>query len=203
MSKHITTRYSLLKIDWRSYSIWSLILVNGIAIIWAVIDHWSLTNLIWIYWFQSVIIGIFQVRKILDLKKFSTTDLKMNGRPVEPTDFWKKYIATFFFFHYGGFHFVYFIFLTQIAGSIVWSPMLFVILVFFINHLCSYLYNKEEDSTKIRNIGKMMFFPYVRIIPMHLMILFGLFVSESTVSLVFFMILKTIADLLMHNKEHK
>jgi hypothetical protein len=52
-------------------------------------------------------------------------------------------------------------------------------------------------------VGKMMFFPYARIIPMHLTILFGGILSSwgtfaGKMTLAFFMLLKTFADVIMH-----
>ena len=47
-----------------------------------------------------------------------------------------------------------------------------------------------------------MFFPYVRIIPMHVFILFGAFAMGSGGALVFFLILKALADEAMHALEH-
>lgn len=45
-----------------------------------------------------------------------------------------------------------------------------------------------------------MFYPYLRIIPMHLTIIFGHAMDQS--AMVLFMILKTLADAGMHMIEH-
>ena len=48
-----------------------------------------------------------------------------------------------------------------------------------------------------------MFFPYIRIIPMHLMIVAGVSVfGGSTGALIIFLLLKTAADAAMHFVEH-
>jgi hypothetical protein len=48
-----------------------------------------------------------------------------------------------------------------------------------------------------------MFFPYARIIPMHLTILIGVYLEEhSTGTVILFLGLKTFADLTMHLIEH-
>lgn len=190
------------KINWKSSSMVFLVFVNIIMIIWAAIKGWNIANIIWIYWFQSVIIGIFQAKKMLDLKEFSTKGLKMNNKPVLPTKVGKLSVVIFFCFHYGFFHLVYVIFLAGFLKEVVWTSVFVVSLIFFINHLFSYRRNKQEDSKKIKNIGNMMAFPYVRIIPMHLIIIFCLPFSKSLISLVIFMILKTFADVIMHIVEH-
>jgi len=56
---------------------------------------------------------------------------------------------------------------------------------------------------RVPNIGTMMFFPYLRIIPMHLTIIFGSdYAKGSSGALILFLVLKTIADLIMHMIEH-
>ena len=56
-------------------------------------------------------------------------------------------------------------------------------------------------------MGRAMFLPYARIVPMHLTIIFGSVLLSLTttpkVVLVFFLLLKTAADLAMHFSEHR
>ena len=156
-----------------------------------------------IYWFQSLIIGGFQVKKILDLKQFSTEGFTMNGKSVEPTEKTKRETAGFLVLHYGLFHFVYFLFLAPKVFLVINIFGLVAVTSFFINHLFSYQKNKDTDSGKIKNIGTMMFFPYARILPMHLMIGFAFVLTGSTFYLVVFLLLKTLADVIMHVVEHK
>jgi hypothetical protein len=47
-----------------------------------------------------------------------------------------------------------------------------------------------------------MLFPYARVLPLHLTILVGALQTNSPTALVFFLMLKTGADLLMHVIEH-
>ena len=56
----------------------------------------------------------------------------------------------------------------------------------------------------------MMFFPYARIIPMHITIIAGGFLEKSVgvtfqanATLVLFMLLKTLADIIMHTVERR
>jgi len=206
-------KFSFVKFFQLDLSLLVLIISNIITIIFAITEHWSLLIVMWIYLAQSIIIGIFNFIRILTLKNFSTENFKINGMNVDATSSTKYYTAFFFLFHYGFFHFVYIIFL--LAGStaplegkavaITGLSLLFIfinIAIFFGNHLFSFIYNYEKDSKKVKNIGTVMFFPYARIIPMHLTIVFGLFLINNTGSLIFFLILKTIADIIMHQVEH-
>ena len=47
-----------------------------------------------------------------------------------------------------------------------------------------------------------MFFPYARILPLHLTILAGFFIAGSPIGVAFFLVVKTVADLIMHAIEH-
>jgi len=199
-----------LKLITPDLSLIMLILSNILTISLAITQHWNLIIIMWIYWFQSIIIGIFNFIRILTLNNFSTENFKVNDNSVEATDSRKKGTAFFFLFHYGFFHFAYMIFMlvgTFSDTSIFTKQTIFLIfisiIIFLINHLFSFIKNYENDSQKKRNIGTVLFFPYARIVPMHLTIVFGLFLATNAIAILFFMILKTIADVIMHQIEHK
>jgi hypothetical protein len=188
-------------------SLWSLLLSNIVTIFLAITEHWNLSTIMWVYWFQSIIIGFFNFIRILQLKKFSTERLIINGQPAQPTQSTKISTAFFFLFHYGFFHLIYLVFLLSnsfIKGhgntsNLIESKYIFITaLIFFINHLFSYFYNRPRD-TKKQNIGSLMLYPYARIIPMHLTIIFS---SSLVGALPFFLLLKTMADAIMHILEH-
>jgi Na+/H+ antiporter NhaD/arsenite permease-like protein len=183
-----------------------LIISNLITIILAVYEKWDLSEIMWIYWGQSVIIGYFNWKRILDLKQFSTSGFRINDQPTKPTKKTQKATATFFAVHYGFFHLVYSVFLFDQTRSFSSSTLLFILLcvvIFFFNHRFSYFHNRERDMKRTPNIGTIMFFPYLRIIPMHLTIIIGSsFAKGSSGALILFLGLKTIADLIMHMIEH-
>jgi len=183
-----------------------LLLSNLVTIVLAVFQQWDVFVLMWVYWGQSVIIGCFNVRRIMDLKKFSTSGFMINNRPVKPTPETQRQTAVFFALHYGFFHLGYLIFLgtdTKVAGGFPLFNVLVCIGVFYLNHWFSYRYNREQEQERVPNIGNLMFFPYIRIIPMHLMIVAGVTVlGGSTGALIVFLLLKTAADVAMHVIEH-
>ncbi len=183
----------------------SLVTANLITIVLALYEGWSLQDLMVIYWAQSVIIGYFSYRRILDLKQFSTENFKMNNvRPPE-NEKTKRSTATFFALHYGGFHAGYLAFLgaSEQAFQGSWLVLAICVVVFFLNHRYSYVYNKEQDENRKPNIGIIMFFPYARIVPMHLTIVIGGSIGTTTTSaLLLFLGLKTAADVIMHKIEH-
>ena len=82
-----------------SSSVLSLLAANAFTIAVALYEGWDLGVLMWIYWGQSIIIGLFSVLKILDLKRFSTEGFTMNGRTVGETPQTKRQVAVFFALH--------------------------------------------------------------------------------------------------------
>lgn len=169
----------------------------------AIAQDWTLPTILASYWLQSVIIGLFQARKMADLTVFSTEGVKMNDRPVDPTPATKYGMVAFFLVHYGFFHLVYALFILQ-YGAIAWGDVAISGFAFFANHLFSYLDNRHRARKTPPNIGTMMAFPYIRILPMHAFILGGaLLAATGGWAIAFFMVLKTVADEAMHIIEHR
>lgn len=188
-------------------SLWGLILSNLIVVVWAVIEGWSLGVIIWVYWCQSVIIGIWWFIKMLTLKEFSTKDFKINDMSVSPTEKTKKRVSVSFLVNYGVFHALYLRFMCGLFEVEHIIPIVLMASVFFIYQAFSFFYNKKWGIAKKPNIRKMFFFPYARIIPIHLIIILGGWLSggefEGKQTLAMFMILKMIADVIMHIVERK
>ncbi len=184
-------------------SLWALIASNLVTIVWALIGGWPLAIIIWVYWSQSVTIGILWFFKILTLKEFSTKGFTINDKAVEATTSTKIRTAFFFLAHYGFFHFVYAIFLLGDFKTARIQTISFMAGLFLVYQCFSFFYNRKWEGKQKPNIGKMMFFPYARIIPMHITILFGGILSGGKMILALFMLLKTFADVIMHVVEKK
>ncbi len=197
-----------LKIDLENdRSAWMLFLSNCFVIVLAVVQQWYIGELLWVYWLQNIIIGFFNWRRISNLKEFSTKGFKINGKPALPTKKTKKSTARFFLIHYSIFHLAYLVFLLFVTPALEQRFLLhgaIGLAIFLFNHTFSYHYNKERDAAGCPDIGNMMFFPYLRIIPMHLIIFIGAyFGGDSMITLFFFLMLKTAVDLLMHILGHR
>lgn len=203
------------QVDFIKLSTLSLVFSNVLVIFFAIVDDLSAIDVLWIYWMQSVIIGIFNFIKIITLKDFSTEGFKQGNKPVLPTRSTKISTAIFFLFHYGFFHFIYAIFLSSFSimgyskpGKFETSYFIFTTVMFFISYLTEFINSKNEDAQEIPNIGKLMFAPYVRIIPMHLTIILGGFIAAAgsffsantnLAIIVLFTGIKTVVDLLTHS----
>jgi hypothetical protein len=178
-----------------------LLITNLATVVLAVLQQWTITDLLWVYWGQSVVIGYYNVHRIVDLDRFSTDGFIRSIRPVEPTCETQRCTAICFALHYGLFHLVYGVFLLttfRIHPGFPVTGILLCILAFWLTHRYSYRFNRERDRA-VPNISSLMFFPYVRIIPMNLVILLGSSIAgDDPVALVLLLMLKTGADLAMH-----
>lgn len=193
---------------------WGILLSNALTIVVAVYQNWDLRPLLIVYWSQSVIIGVFNFLRMIWLQKFTTEGLTSNGRPVAANEKGKWSTAIFFALHYGIFHVVYAVFLFGFlfengpgafdgATDYGWGWLLLGILGFLAGHAFSFRTNVAADLRGCPNLGTMMFLPYARIIPMHLTMILGMGWGSQRSSLLLFLVLKTIADWLMHVVEHR
>ena len=193
------------KSAWRK-SVVALLGANLVSIFFALKEGWNLHDLMIIYWAQSVIIGIFSVKRMLALREFTTAGMWEEGVPVPATRKTQTFMAKFFAMHYGGFHFIYLVFILSDERNAFDGNLFFLtlcVLVFLVNHYYSFTEYREQDANRKPNIGNIMYFPYLRILPMHLTIIVGgAFSSAGTGVLLFFLILKMLADVLMHRIEH-
>ncbi len=148
-------------------------------------------TIVWIYMMQSILIGIVHVFKLW-FYKFS--------KPTRPTD-WKnpKALAVFFLFHYGFFHFVYAFFINPYDAN--WDLVMQGAAVFgFALIINTFRHFKQENSGKY-NANDFMFLPYVRVLPIHMAIILGIFFSVFSGNLApvvyVLMILKTGMELFL------
>lgn len=190
-------------------SLLSLVVVNLLALGIAIALRMSPRDLMLVYWMQSVIIGVMNVIRIVLLKDFSTTGFTMGGRTVEVTPAAKYRTAAFFALHYGFFHLGYLVFLAiplrgepalQASGALLGLCAL----MFLVQHAFSLRHTLARDAEGRPNLGTLMFMPYLRIVPMHFTIIFGLgFLGGGGPALLLFGVLKTVADAAMHVVQHR
>ena len=177
-------------------AVFVLLLVNMAVLATAIVFDWSNRSLMLIYWSQSVVIGIGNFFRILGLQRFSTEGFKINGKAAEPTDQTRRSTAWFFLVHYGFFHVVYLIFIIADSNDATlfdWT-LLLCVLAFVLEYVPEHRQQRAYDRSQVPNIGALMFTPYLRILPMHITIIFAFGQTDSTWGLLLFGSLKTVAD---------
>jgi Family of unknown function (DUF6498) len=191
-----------------------LIIANLIPVYGVLFLDWKVFSLIFLFWLENVIVGFYNVLKMLSCKPENGTN-------------WlgKIFIVPFFTIHYGIFTVVHGIFVFVLFGSktiqfsgfpgpelllelLSMNNLSYVAMSLFLSHGFSFLWNyigkKEYETTDLKTLmGK----PYGRIVVLHLTILIGGFLLMALNSPIFglllFIALKIVMDISAHNKEHK
>ena len=192
-----------------------LLVASNLAVISSAVYYGiGIGAVLWGYWCQSIIIGFFSYFRIASLKQFTTEGVRVNGKQAEPTEATKKSISKMFAFIYGFFHIVYAFFLVvfslfpeSAALSLKTGEIWFVLATaatFFVNHSISFFYYSNKQQKQ--NIGPAVFQPFMRILPMHITIIFGAMLVMSGILqylvVILFFSIKIAADVAMHALEH-
>jgi NADH:ubiquinone oxidoreductase subunit 6 (subunit J) len=156
----------------------AVIATNVLVLLIMPINKENAHNLLWVYWSQSILIGLLHFIKLL-VYRFP----RKAGAATNDVNTWSQYgVAFFFLFHYGFFHFVYVFFLGM--EGVDWPLVGKAVSIFggqmFLNAISHY----KEESNGTQDIGEFMFKPYARIIPIHMAIILGGIGGSVTIFLV-------------------
>ncbi len=150
---------------------WGLIAANALSVALALWNDWSIGALVWPFWFQSVVIGAFNVRRMLLLRQFSTKGLTSNGKRVPETEAGKRSTAWFFALHYGVFHLFFVIaLLMAVPRTDEFLPLLVCCVALLIAQWQAHRDEVTIDARGRPNLGVMMFAPYARVFPMGILL---------------------------------
>ncbi|HET7844955.1 MAG TPA: DUF6498-containing protein [Xanthomonadales bacterium] len=189
----------------------AIIVGNALTFWVATQNHWPLALLLWPFWLQSVVIGAYAFRRLMMLQRFSTEGVTYDDEPVVADEASKRKLAVFFAVTYGVVHvfmFAALLFVTQVerfGGPPRGHDWLYIVglgIAFWASHHSSHRLNVAADIRHEHNIGALMMLPYIRIVPMHVLFLSGLAMKEPGSTMLLFVGLKTVADVLMHGVEH-
>jgi hypothetical protein len=204
-----------------SQSVWVLIAVNLYPLFGIFFLHWSAPILLLLYWAESLAIGFFNILKMIKIGIYTNQIAVALGS------------AAFFVFHFGIFmlgHLAFILFFIYFKGMLgVSDPtfsgfihkvsaaanihidylgLLIPVILLFISHGISYVQNfigKQEYLHK--SLPQVMMEPYGRVTLMHIVILFGGFLSilvGSTILMATELVLiKIIIDVITHLTQHK
>jgi hypothetical protein len=177
------------------YNLWFLLAFN-LYLIWYYGQHpQSFKTLACLYWVQSIIIGLFTFIGLLT-DRMEPTEMIVNGVPKIVTG-QGGCMAFFFLFHYGMFHLVYAVFLLAvIEGKLDFQLLMYGAGIIFLGAVSSFIRDRVGKKESTSNLGLSFFVPYLRIIPMHLMILAPTFFGLGRIGV--FLWLKMFMDLIMY-----
>ncbi len=171
-----------------NFSFWTLLAGNIFCFIYFKEYDSDFTTIIWIYWFQSVFIGLVAAFELyLPGKNLENTGMDSLGS--------NGCLSLFFIVHYGTFHLIYAIFMLVDYRHAVQQTVLMIALgAFAIETLLSFNQRRNANISGNANTAAAMFLPYLRVIPMHLTIILPKLLGVETSSL--FILLKTLADII-------
>jgi len=197
----------------KNISVIILILANLAPLLGVLFFGWSLFAIMFLYWFENVVIGIFNIPKIIIASKQT---IKVNDSSKK-TVFSSLYniltivgLILFFELHYGMFTaihgvFVFALFYEKLES---YTGIIIAITALFISHGYSFYSNYigKKEYKKRHIFIQLMFQPYKRVVIMHLTIIFGGILSmtlgEPIFALIVLIALKTFIDIIAHKKEH-
>ena len=199
--------------DLSRLSVIVLILANLVPLYGVIFLGWKVFLLMMLFWTENVIIGFFNVLKMLLCK------------PDQPQVWLGKLAAIpFFCIHYGIFTmvhgvFVFFVFggwmeggpsfpnLSVIADDIGRFQIIWGILALFLSHMISFIVNYiGKGEYKKRDLNQLVTEPYTRVVILHITIIVGAFLMAilggPIGGLILLIALKTLVDVLAHLKQH-
>lgn len=209
-----------------------LIAVNLLPIFGVIYSDWDVFEIVVLYWFENVVIGVVNIFKILSSAP-SSDDEVANGKPLPEylrsngTNAFqhaaKLFLVPFFTFHYGMFCFVHGIFVFALLGkksdvsgigdptegmwemieSIFNSNVQWFVIAIIASHVFSFFYNYiGKGEFRKLSPAELMHAPYGRIVVLHIAIILGAFAIAAIGSSVGMLILLIIGKIIVDAKLH-
>jgi hypothetical protein len=187
-------------------------LANALPIAGVLLLGWKVFPLVLLYWLENVVVGGFNVAKLL------------LARPQELAySLGKLFVVPFFIVHFGMFTFVHGVLMFAVFGpkgpdpfnvlgavpaAIRANHLGWAVLALIVSHGLSFYWNYLENGEFRRaSIQALMSQPYGRVVVLHLTVLFGgwivLILGSPTLALVLLVALKTAADVRAHVAERR
>ncbi len=195
---------------------WILLGINGYLVYHYYHYPEIFKTLIWLYWSQSVMIGLFSFIDILTTpqrfygsfltKQISITgalDGLVDGSPLPdenkpPAKRSNFSLARGFLVPYIILHLIYLVFIASMKSKDVFRLDLYsyFLLAFLLGQIISFIQHKINQRKTHNDDGGMYALPYLRVFPMHITIVIGAFLHAG--NMLVFLILKSITDVIMY-----
>jgi len=198
---------------WTDLSSWALVITNIVTITAAYLQHWPFSTIIWVYWCQTLIIGVFAFLRAISLTDLSPT--RVDRLRLRFSHAGKLRAGAFFLAHFTVAQACLTFILWMLIGPVTnvnAMVLLFSATLFFCNHCFSYVYNKKRERIVTKNIGLALLRPYLRLLPLLASLLFAgmilaafyLIRDQQLVPIAYLVlfVLKTGADVAAHMLEH-
>jgi hypothetical protein len=188
-----------------------LIAANAVPLVGVLAFHWTVFSILLLYWCENVVVGVFNVLKILLAQPQS---LGANAA--------KLFLVPFFTVHYGMFTLVHGIFVLTLFGpksGISPSPAAFAlaireagigygVIAIALSHGFSFVLNYlGQGEFRRASPQLLMMQPYARVVVLHVTILAGGFavmaLHSPVAALLVLVVLKTAIDLRSHLSERR
>jgi len=189
-----------------------LLVANALPIVGVLVLGWTVFPLVLLYWLENVIVGGFNVAKLL------------LAQPREPA-YWagKLFLVPFFVVHFGGFTFVHGVLVLALFGpkgtrafdllgtvptAIRANHLGWAVVSLVLSHGFSFYWNYVRNGEYRRaSLNALMGQPYGRVLVLHFAVLFGGWIIIATgapvLALVLLVLIKTAADVPAHMAERR
>lgn len=185
----------------RRPSVMFLIAVNLLPLLGVILFGWNVGFLMLLYWIETVVIGLFNIPKILTSRSGKTGGwgFALAGN---------LFLTAFFIVHYGMFNFGHVVFLNSLFElPPIGADIVLTAGGLSLSHVFSLIVNWFGKGEYVQAIpNEQMFKPYGRIVIMHVAILIGgLFAmfGGGVVPLALLIALKTGSDIMAHAVSHR
>jgi hypothetical protein len=199
--------------DLRKPSALSLDAANLVPLYGVLALGWEVFPLIFLFWFENVIVGLFNVLRML-----ATPPYDFKGWTT------KAFVVPFFCVHYGMFTAAHGLFVMvlfggfgtdgapfpgpgAVAASMKRFGLFLPVAILFLSHGFSFAWNfLGKGEVRRTSLNELMARPYSRVVVLHLTLIFGGFLltalGSPVAGLLLFLVLKIGFDLRAHLREH-
>ncbi|MHC4753826.1 MAG: DUF6498-containing protein [Planctomycetota bacterium] len=205
--EQVDSRFGFKGRDFLANSVLFLILSNLIVIGWAIKEKWDIVFVLWLYWAQSLIIGIFWFLKITSHPDLFYIPFGSGINEHADFDIFQRLRTAFsFLFAYCFAHFifiklVYLGVFGRLTGEFPVREFTVICVVFVINQIFTYAEDLHIPQRPV-SFASFVALPFLRVIPMFGIIVVGVSLQEYNPDgqdvLILFLLLKTVADVVMH-----